>query len=82
MRSVYSLSAKELESKGQWVNLLKFIKKGRKDEIKMADKVRVAKHYTENNAPNLDILDLKKRVKQLTDFIERCNEYNAIALNE
>ena len=69
-KSVISVhpSAKELISKGKWENLLKY-KKKRTYEKKCASKVKVAKHYVENNSPDLNVFDLNKRISQLCDFI-------------
>ena len=65
-------SASNIESKGPWSNLLKYKKSHGKD-IKTANKVKVARHYVENNTPNLSSLDLKERLQDLVNFIDEAN---------
>lgn len=65
-------SAKQLVEKGQWSNLLKYTKK-RTLEEKTASKVKIARHYVQNNEPNLDVLDLDSNVGRLCDFIHSAN---------
>lgn len=65
-------SAAKIHDKGRWQNLLKYEKK-RSAEIKMADKVKVARHFVSNNSANFDVLDLKARISQLTSFIKVAN---------
>jgi hypothetical protein len=65
-------SAKSIESRGQWANLLKYNKiKG--GELKEASKVKVAKHYTSCNIADLNCLDLKKQMERLRVFILESN---------
>ncbi|MBQ4814249.1 AAA family ATPase [Pseudoalteromonas luteoviolacea] len=68
--SVHS-SAKKIESKGKWCNLLKY-KNGK--ETVTANKIKVARHYTNNNSADLNVYDLKKKIKMLTDFILQVND--------
>ena len=65
-------SAHQLTATGDWVNLLKYRKKKGTTE-KTASKVKVAKHYVNNYAVNLDILDLRKKLFKLNNFIEWAN---------
>lgn len=39
----------------------------------MASKVKVARHYIENNEPDLSILDLDARITNTCDFIVSVN---------
>ena len=65
-------SAKSIESRGQWANLLKYNKiKG--GELKEASKVKVAQHYTSCNIADLNCLDLKKQMERLRVFILESN---------
>lgn len=63
-------SAKNIISKGQWANLLKY--KNKKDE-RTASKVKVAKYYIENYDIDIKVLDLEKQLKKLSDFILSVN---------
>lgn len=63
--------ARGILKKGYFDNLLKFREKGKRKE-KIADKIKVAKSIV-NSPVNLDILDLKKRIKDLNEFILRAN---------
>lgn len=65
-------SASQLVNKGEWENLLKY-KKRRSIEEKTASKVKVARHYIENNPAHLNISDLKERIDQLVTFIKSAN---------
>lgn len=65
-------SAAKILDKGRWQNLLKYEKK-RSTEIRMADKVKVARHFVSNNTADFDVLDLKARMSQLTSFIKVAN---------
>ncbi|PSV92634.1 ATP-binding protein [Photobacterium angustum] len=67
-------SASKLVNKGEWENLLKY-HKGRNSEEKTANKVKVARHYVENNPVDLDTLDLKERMGKLVEFINSANGY-------
>lgn len=72
-KSVLSVhpSARNLVSKGDWSNLLEYTNmKGKKIT---ASKVKVARHYIENNKPDLSILDLGVRIKDTCDFIVSVN---------
>ncbi len=61
-------SASQLLDKGQWANLLKYKKAGSEDE-RTANKVKVAKHYVENNKADFDVLYLNERMNELYKFI-------------
>ncbi|MBV1928250.1 MAG: ATP-binding protein [Gammaproteobacteria bacterium] len=63
-------SSNGIINKGAWNNLLKY-SDGKKD--KAANKVKVARYYTENFEPELVMLDLKARVKTLSEFISGVN---------
>jgi len=65
-------SASHLLAKGEWENLLKY-KKTRSTEERTASKVKVAKHYVENNDVDLSILDLNERIRDLCVFISEVN---------
>ena len=65
-------TAAQLLKKGEWENLLKYRKQKSKTE-RDADKVKVAKHYVENNSVDLNVLDLKQRISQLCEFIATSN---------
>lgn len=62
--------SKGLVSSGQWGNLLKYTN-GTKEIV--ANKVKVARHYTEHYPPNLSVLDLKEKISQLSEFILQVN---------
>ena len=66
-------SAERLANKGEWENLLVY-KKIRSTAEKAANKVKVARHYVENNSVDLNSLDLKARINQLVDFIMFSNQ--------
>jgi hypothetical protein len=65
-------SAKSLIAKGEWENLLKYVKKQTRKEI-VASKVKVARHYVKTNDVDFSVLDLKARIDQLCDFIFQAN---------
>ncbi|WP_445354564.1 ATP-dependent nuclease [Microbulbifer sp. EKSA008] len=65
-------SAKEIVSKCVWENLLKYKTIKKNDEV-TANKVKVAKHYTNNNEASLSNLDLRARVNDLVKFIKNSN---------
>nr|WP_248376329.1 AAA family ATPase [Vibrio cyclitrophicus] len=65
-------SAQELVAKGDWENLLKYKKQNSRIE-RTASKVKVARHYIENNSPDFSVLDLNARVTQLCEFIGHAN---------
>jgi hypothetical protein len=65
-------SAKSLESRGQWANLLKYTK-SQGGELREASKVKVAQHYTSCNAADLNRLDLRKQMERLRAFILESN---------
>lgn len=65
-------SAKCLVTKGQWSNLLQYKRKNT-GAIITASKVKVARHYVDNNEPDLSVLDLGQRLQQLCDFITSVN---------
>ncbi|HIF9079910.1 TPA: AAA family ATPase [Photobacterium damselae] len=65
-------SADSLIAKGEWENLLKY-KKSRSSIERTASKVKVARHYTEKNNVNFDVLDLDERINELCNFIIRVN---------
>ncbi|MCG7908883.1 MAG: ATP-binding protein [Candidatus Thiodiazotropha taylori] len=67
-------SASNLVNKCEWENLLKY-KKRRSIEEKTASKVKVARHYVENNPADLNISDLRERMDQLVGFINSANGY-------
>ncbi len=59
-------------AKSEWSNLLIYKKKHTAEE-KTANKVKVARHYIENNLVNFKKLDLEARIKQLVEFIKTAN---------
>lgn len=65
-------SASQLIAKGEWENLLKY-RKARSTEERTASKVKVARHYVENNTANLGNLDLNERIDELCNFISLAN---------
>ena len=65
-------SASHLIEKGEWKNLLKY-KKARCNDERTASKVKVARHYVNNNVVNLGVLDLNERISGLCDFISEVN---------
>lgn len=65
-------SAKSLESRGQWANLLRY-NKTKGGEIKEASKVKVAQHYTANYVADLKRFDLEKQMERLRVFILESN---------
>ncbi|MBC2659714.1 ATP-binding protein [Pseudomonas sp. MSSRFD41] len=65
-------SAKSLESRGQWSNLLKYYK-NKGGEIKEASKVKVAQYYTSSYVADLKRLDLEKQMERLRAFILESN---------
>lgn len=65
-------SASHLVAKGEWENLLKY-KKTKSSEERTASKVKVAKHYIENNDVDFNNLDLNEKICQLCDFISDVN---------
>ncbi|MGR5050755.1 AAA family ATPase [Photobacterium damselae] len=65
-------SADSLIAKGEWENLLKY-KKSRSSIERTASKVKVARHYTEKNNVNFDVLDLDEIINELCNFIIRVN---------
>jgi len=67
-------SASHIINKGEWENLLKY-KKVRGSEEKTASKVKVARHYVENNPAELNVSDLRERMDQLVGFIHAANGY-------
>jgi len=67
-------SASSLVSKGEWTNLLEYKKSGSKEK-RMANKVKVARHYIKSNPADLSALDLKERMNQLVGFIRTANGY-------
>ncbi|PMG27471.1 hypothetical protein BCU94_18880 [Shewanella sp. 10N.286.52.C2] len=65
-------SAERLISKGDWENLLKY-KKNRSNIERTASKVKVARHYIEENEVNFNVLDLDSRLNDLCEFIALSN---------
>ena len=65
-------SAKNLISKGQWSNILKYEKR-RSSEERVASKVKVAKHYVDKYPCDFSHLDLNSRLGQLVEFIQQSN---------
>ena len=65
-------SAKELISKGRWSNLLRY-KESRKNNERVANKVRVAHRYVEMVKPDLGKLDLRNQIERVINFIETSN---------
>lgn len=59
-----------IAKKGQWENLLKHIKNGK---VKIANKVKVARHYADNYQCSYDMLDLNLNIIRLIKFINSCN---------
>lgn len=68
-------SALQLVAKGEWNNLLNY-KKSKSTEQRTANKVKVAKHYIENNAADFSTLDLNEQLTKLCEFIlvANCND--------
>ena len=69
IKSIHPGSA-GIANKGKWENLLKHIKNGKETN---ANKVKVAKHYTENYQCCYDMLDLNTKINRLVQFIKTCN---------
>ena len=69
-------SASNLVNKGEWINLLNY-KKSRSTKEMKANKVKVARHYVENNPADLSVLDLKARMDELVEFIHKANGFEA-----
>jgi hypothetical protein len=65
-------SAGHLVAKGKWANLLIYKNNKGKSDI-TANKVKVARHYVENNAADLSVLDLGKKIDELCSFISMVN---------
>lgn len=65
-------TAANIVAKSEWSNLLIYKKKHTTEE-KTANKVKVARHYIENNLVNFKTLDLELRIKQLVEFIKIAN---------
>lgn len=65
-------SAGRLANKGQWDNLLKYYKNKGRIGI-TANKVKVARHYVDNNKPDFTVLDLNELIEQLCKFISGVN---------
>jgi len=64
-------SALNLVNKGYWTNLLEY--KNKKGNKITASKVKVARHYIENNEPDFNVLDLEARIEEVCDFIVSVN---------
>ena len=73
VRSVHT-SANRLVKKGEWENLLLYKKKSGRNPVS-ANKVKVARHFVENNSADFGVLDLKQRMDQLVEFINKANGY-------
>ena len=73
--SIFSVhpSASKLIETGDWGNLLKYRNRNGSDK-KIANKVKVAKHYVSHHPANLGILDLGEKITMLNNFIELSNE--------
>ena len=71
VKNVHPSAANILE-KSQWSNLLQY-KKNKGHSEKTASKVKVARYYVENYAPDFSVLDLNERLIQLCDFISASN---------
>jgi predicted ATPase len=71
IRAIASEDA-ELCGQGIFDDLLAY-RSGVKSKTKSADKVKVARKITEQRA-ELDILDLRKQLTKLTEFIDQCNQ--------
>lgn len=65
-------SASHILAKGQWENMLKY-KKAKGTKVLTANKVKVARHYVNNNVINLGVLDLNDRIDELCRFITHAN---------
>ena len=65
-------SAFGLIVKGQWENLLKY-KKSKSNVERTASKVKVARHYIQENEVDFGVLDLNARVDELCRFISHAN---------
>jgi len=68
-------SAEKILYKNQWSNLLEYRKKRTGKKI-TANKVKIAKHYIENNEPDFSVLDLKNMLTKLIDFIMDSNGHH------
>lgn len=71
VKTVHPSAANILE-KSQWSNLLQY-KKSKGHSEKTASKVKVARFYVENFAPDFSVLDLNERLSKLCDFISASN---------
>ena len=58
--------------KGKWENLLKYKEVESRTE-KIANKVKVARHYIKENEVDFSVLDLNARVDELCQFISQAN---------
>lgn len=65
-------SAARLIDKGVWKNLLKYTK-ARSNVERTASKVKVARHYIEENEADFTVLDLNARLEELCSFISQVN---------
>jgi hypothetical protein len=65
-------SAARLLDKGVWDNLLKYTKT-RSNAERTASKVKVARHYIEENEVDFTVLDLNARLEELCGFISQAN---------
>lgn len=67
-------NAISLASPGVWGNSLKYKQKSKTKDQTTADKVKIAKHYTQNYQPDFSILDLEKQMTKLLNFIDQANK--------
>ena len=58
--------------KGKWDNFLKY-KKAESRTEKIADKVKVARHYIKENEVDFNVYDLNERMDELCQFISKAN---------
>jgi predicted ATPase len=74
-------TATEIVSKGQYANLLKY-KRKMDGKICVADKMKVARRYTDRVPADFDILDLNKQTNQLANFIDSANGQSNIKMQK
>jgi len=65
-------SAVQLSSKNQWSNLLKYLNRSKNKTT--ANKVKVARYYSENYEADFDVLDLKEQIRKVIRFIYSAND--------
>lgn len=74
-------TAAEIVSGGQYANLLKY-KRKTDGKICVADKIKVARRYTDRMPAAFDKLDLNMQTDQLADFIDSANGQSNIKMQK